>query len=111
VLAAVGRAPPADSTQAHRGRHVAGGAYRFPRFCDSALPAAVFVAALERPSFNAAEALDAAGVEVVFLGAFVCDSALPAADFDFAPVAPLFRTDDAFDAARLLVSLDIARLR
>lgn len=100
-----------DPDERHGGRALDLDPYRFPRFCESALPAAVFVAALERPSRSAADASVAAAAEVVRFGAFVWDSALPAADFDFALVAPLVSTEDAFDAARLLVSFDIVPLR
>lgn len=84
--------------------------YRARRFCDSALPAADFVAALDRPSPSTAEAFFAAAVDVSFRGAPVWDNALPAAPFDFAAVAELRRTAEALDATFLLVSFDMSRL-
>lgn len=43
------------------------GAYFFFSLCDKALPAMLFVRALERPSFRALDALVATAFEVTFL--------------------------------------------
>lgn len=63
--------------------------------CESAEPAALFEAALVRPSRSTCEALDAALDDVTFLGAATCERALPAAVFEFLPVEPFERTCDA----------------
>ena len=79
-------------------------------FCDSALPAADFVALLVRPSRSADDAFVAVRFVVVRLGALRCASALPAADFDFVAVAPLRSVFDALVAAFLPVSLPMRYL-
>ena len=63
------------------------------------LPAAVLLAALDRPSRSTLDAAVAAAFDVSFLGALLCDSALPAAVFEPFPVEPLRSVCDAFDAA------------
>jgi hypothetical protein len=67
--------------------------------CDNADPAALFDAALVRPSLRTFDALDAALGDVIFLGAPTCERALPAAVFEFLPVEPFARTCDALWAA------------
>lgn len=67
--------------------------------CDNADPAALFDAALVRPSRSTFDALDAAPDEVTLLGAATCESALPAAVFEFLPVEPFAKTCDALWAA------------
>ena len=67
--------------------------------CDSADPAALFDAALVRPSLRTFDALVAAPDDVTFLGAPTCESALPAAVFEFFPVEPFNKTCDALWAA------------
>lgn len=74
--------------------------------CDSALAAAEFAALLARGFCSVAEALDAAGRDVTFLGAAVCDSALAAALFAFLLAFGFLIVADARDAARLPVSFD-----
>ena len=67
-------------------------------------PAAVFDAALVRPSRRTADAEVAAFAEVTF-GGETCDRELPAAVFEALPVEPLVRTADDLLAARDPVTL------
>lgn len=72
--------------------------------CAKADPAALFDAALVRPSRNTADAAVAAFAEVTLVGA-TCDSVLPALVLEFAPVELLCRTFDALLAALEPVTL------
>ena len=73
--------------------------FRLVRRCDRAEPAALFDAALVRPSLRTFDALDAALRDVTFFGAPTCERALPAATFEFLPVEPFDKTSDALWAA------------
>lgn len=72
--------------------------------CASAEPAALFDAALVRPSRRTADAAVAAFADVAFAGA-TCASALPAARFEATPVDGLLSTDEDLAAALLPVTL------
>jgi hypothetical protein len=80
----------------------------FDGFCERALPAADFDAALVRPSRSVLDAALPALAEVDFPGALTWDSALPAAVFDAAPVDLLPKVFEAWDAALFPVVFDPA---
>jgi hypothetical protein len=64
-------------------------------------------AALARGFRNVAEAIEAVGGDVTFLGAAVCDNALAAALLAFADAPGFLIVNEALDAARLPVSFDM----